>query len=93
MSMKCSRKDCLNDAQWAPLLHVPLDGKEAEALTALVRRPLCQEHFDQAQAAVLLDEGPREGLEQMARQRGVEPDFDRAWITPVAIESDDYAAT
>lgn len=90
--MKCAREGCLEDARWAPLLHVPVDEKDAEPLTALVRLPLCETHFDRAQAAVLLDEGPRPELERLARARGVEPDFDQAWITPVELGDIDAAA-
>lgn len=93
--MKCSRQGCLNDARWAPLLHVPIDGEDTEALTALVRLPLCQAHFDSVQAAVLLDDGsratPRATLELQAAGRGLVADFDRTWITPVAVDSPDYA--
>lgn len=90
MDMMCSREGCLNDARWAPMLHVPLDDKDAEALTALVRLPLCETHFDGVQAAVLLDEGPRPGLERLAALRGVVPDFNRTWVTPVDVDSAEY---
>lgn len=92
MAMKCSRQDCLDDARWAPLLHVPLDDRDVEPLTALVRLPLCETHFGGVQAAVLLDEGPRSELQRQAAGRGLVADFDRTWITPVAVDSPDFAA-
>jgi len=69
---------------------VPLDDGNADPLVALVRLPLCETHFDGVQAAVLLDEGPRPGLERLAAQRGVVPDFDRTWITPVEVDGAEY---
>ena len=87
--MKCARADCLNDAHWAPLLHVPLDNEDAEPLIWLVRLPLCERHFESAQAGVLLDDAARQELERRASARGQRADFERTWITPVEVEDPD----
>jgi len=90
--MKCARLDCLNDAHWAPLLHVPPDEEDAEPLTWLVRLPLCERHLESAQAGVLLDDSAREELTRLATARGLHLDFERAWITPVEVEDWEHAA-
>jgi len=90
--MKCAREDCLNDARWAPLLHVPVDEETVEPLTWLVRLPLCERHLESAQAGVLLDDHAREELTRRARARGLTPDFERTWITPVEVEDPDQQA-
>lgn len=90
----CARVGCANKGEWAVEAHIPAKGWAIEAhqpLSIICDMPLCQDH---AREDSLLEAMPqlREVIRDVVRQAGLaEPDFDRAWTTPIRRTSSKFA--
>lgn len=99
--MICCREGCDLDARWAPKLCVPAAGyaiERHEPLQALVGLALCTYHIADLKPADLLggpigaDDAGGERLRQVFRVMAgkVPPDFERAWIARVSVNSPEF---
>ena len=92
----CDRADCGEPAAWSFKLCVPAQGKSPRdfaPLQALVGVTLCPRHMHETNPGEWLDahEGNmRAVFTQMANGRA-RPDFARAWLQPVSINSPEFA--
>lgn len=106
MSIKCDHRGCLSPARWAPKLCVPAQGIPIDLhkpLSALASLPLCDIHIAEIKAQDMLGgkfDGTALGNEPMKEIfrttvraiGGVAPDFDRAFIQKVRLDSDEYSS-
>lgn len=100
--MKCSVPDCPHEASHVPQLFVPATGwpqEEATAINMILSAPMCRRHCESFKVSDLIDVPNEKGatlrevlIPAIARMSGstVPPDCDRAWITPLRLNSDAY---
>lgn len=100
----CIREGCTAKATVAPRLNVPAQGWPIDMhrpMTAIVGMPLCEEHFKdvanlEGLKAALGNEikggDDLMGLIQatLLAAGKLPPDFDRAWVTRLSINSEEY---
>lgn len=83
---KCATNGCDRKGEWAVEMHIPAKGWAIEAhqpLSIICDMPLCRDHATEAnllQAMPDLRNGIRDVIGAVGR---AEPDFDRAWTTPI----------
>jgi hypothetical protein len=93
--MRCMKKSCTHQAQWAPKICVPAQGWPIDChqpLAMIVGLRLCREHVDALKAEEFFNDvvtDIRGALEALARTH-IRPDFARAFITAVRINSDEF---
>ena len=91
---KCAKNGCQNKGEWAAEVHVPAKGWALSAhtpMSIICDMPLCRDHAD---GENLLDEMPelRGTISDVLQANGrAEPDFDRAWTSPVRRSSKRFA--
>lgn len=90
----CCHVDCQLEAKWAPKLCVPATGVPIDThnpLKIIMSIPVCDDHIGEMRAPDFLSHDPRlKGIfEMMARGRAA-PDFERAFIQRVSLNSSEY---
>ncbi|HEX7887563.1 MAG TPA: hypothetical protein VF474_16435 [Phenylobacterium sp.] len=100
--MKCAETDCPHAATHVPQLFVPAMGwpqEEARAIKMILGAPMCRRHCERFTVADLMDVPNETGatlrdtlIPAVARMSGspIPPDCDRAWVTPLRMNSDAY---
>lgn len=87
---------CGKPAKWAPKWCVPATGWPIDChtpLSALGSFPCCDICIEELNAKAMFAENPhfKDIFEMMARGvKGLPPDFDRAFMTKVRLDSDEY---
>jgi hypothetical protein len=83
----CQKRGCEHKGEWAIELHVPAKGWPLDShkpLTVMCGIPLCRDHAHQDDAGDFFFDANRAVIADMIKSMGfVEPDFDRAWSTPI----------
>jgi hypothetical protein len=91
---KCSEKNCKNQATVAPALFIPAMGVSIHQHTPIkmvMTVPFCNQHFKTMDIKnFMLPEGKRRITEALRAIGRADPDFERAWLKPISIESDEY---
>lgn len=105
--IKCDFKGCLSPARWTPKLMVPATGWPIDShvpLAAICDLPLCDIHIAEITAKDMLagdlagtaktKVSPLKEIFRIGAKSvgGVPPDFDRAFIRKVRLDSDEYRA-
>jgi len=79
---------------FVPKLCTPAKGlgvQRIKPLSCICNIPLCDQHFRMLKVEELLTDDARTGFVNAAASIGkLEPDFARAWIAPVSINSPEY---
>jgi len=96
--MICMRKRCAVEAKWAPKLCVPAKNIPIEAhqpIAAILGCVVCDRHFDDMSASDWLetDDGRPSPLVAIFKQLvagRAPPDFERAFLTRVSVNSSEY---
>lgn len=99
---KCQHEECEQAAQFAPQVCVPGKGYPQEysrALRAIFGLKLCKTHCLEFSATeqfehVATKDKWQKIFRMLARSTGssVPPDFERAWVHPLPLDSDDWRA-
>lgn len=91
--MGCNKIGCKNKGEWAVEVHLPAKGWAIEAhkpISIICDMPLCKDH---AAEASLLEAMPdlRDTIRDVIRNANLaEPDFGRAWTTPLRRSSSKF---
>ena len=92
--MKCRYQDCPCQATAAPAINVPamnMPIPEHDPIHIVLGMPLCDVHLDQCAVSDFITPGSDIEKAVRIRARGLaEPDFQRAWISRVEFESDEW---
>ncbi len=90
----CGWKGCTRAGVFAPKICVPARGFAIDChqpMTAILGLALCDEHVKATTPAVILSDKLRELFMEITRSQGkARPDFDRAWVSPVSLNSNEY---
>lgn len=90
---RCRRAGCTAWATWVPKLNIPARGWAIDShrpVTVIMNLEVCMAHFD---AERMLADLLTPDLKALIREQlvgRVPPDFDRAWISKVPVDSDEY---
>ena len=83
----CARKDCDRKGEWSVIINIPAKGWAIDMhqpMQMTIGLPLCREHAHEGDLSwYLTEEGKGLIREQLHARRLAEPDFARAWITPI----------
>lgn len=92
----CAWEGCPLPARFAPQLRVPAKGyalNRVRPLRLICTIVLCDQHIGSITPEILLNDALRENFEKAAAQGSggtLRPDFMRAWVHPVSINSPEY---
>ena len=98
--MKCDQTGCARPAVFAPEIFTPAEGRpqlhiatEYRPVRLMLRLTFCEQHVDVVKPHMVLNDQMKARIEEHAkktRPADFKPDFDRAWIWYVRINSDEY---
>ncbi len=102
MTGACAETGCPHAATHVPQVFVPARGwppEERHAISMILAVPMCRRHCEAFEPAQILDVSNAKGatlrdslipILAKARPGSVEPDCDRAWATPLRMNSGTY---
>jgi hypothetical protein len=88
----CQRQECLRPASMAITLNVPAKGFPIslhQPIRMVLGLRLCRHHARETTAEHLLTPELKGAIEALARGKAP-PDFDRAFVSPISLDSDEY---
>ncbi len=97
--MKCMTTGCPHDAKWAPKINVPAEGWSVEMhqpLSFTMSLAVCDACWPDLKASDFVGpelEKEKGNMRQIARlmtKGKCPPDFERAWLSKVSINSNEY---
>lgn len=90
----CAWEGCKNKGRFAPKICVPATGVPIDChqpLSAIFGMALCDDHIKTCTPELLLTDQGKDLFRQLAASMTrVPPDFARAWVSPVSLNSPEY---
>ena len=90
--MKCQRVGCDQGANYAPRIRVPMLGTRIEVvepLKVVIGLELCRQHAVDCDLAKFLSDDMKRLFQMAATDKGL-PDFKRAYMDAVKLDTDEY---